>query len=81
MFKNLPCQHMGHEFDPWSEEIPHATGQLNPCATTTEPHMLQPSLHNRSCYEKSHSTAGEEPHSAAARESPHAAMQTPVSHK
>ena len=24
-------------FDPWSGQIPHATGQLSPCAATTEP--------------------------------------------
>ena len=23
--------------DPWSRRIPHATGQLSPCTTTTEP--------------------------------------------
>ena len=27
---HLPIQ--GHEFDPWSREIPHASGQLSPCA-------------------------------------------------
>ena len=31
----LPMQ--GHGFEPWSGKIPHATDQLNPCATTTEP--------------------------------------------
>ena len=30
---HLPVQ----GFDPWSEKIPHAKGQLNPCTTTTEP--------------------------------------------
>ena len=30
-------QGTGHKFDPWSRRIPHASGQLNPCATTTEP--------------------------------------------
>ena len=25
------------QFNPWSEKIPHVGGQLNPCATTTEP--------------------------------------------
>ena len=27
----------GHGFEPWSRKIPHATEQLSPCATTTEP--------------------------------------------
>ena len=31
------CQCRGHGFEPWSGKIPHATEQLNPCATTTEP--------------------------------------------
>ena len=26
----------GHGFDPWSRKIPHASGQLSSCATTTE---------------------------------------------
>ena len=29
------CQFRGHRFDPWSRKIPHAVGQLSPCATTT----------------------------------------------
>ena len=28
----------GHGFDPWSRKIPSASGQLSPCATTTEAH-------------------------------------------
>ena len=31
----LPCWR--HRFDPWSEKIPHATGQLSPCTATIEP--------------------------------------------
>ena len=31
------CQCRGHGFDPLSGEIPHATGQLSPSTTTTEP--------------------------------------------
>ena len=34
--KNLPDK-AGDGFDPWSRKIPHATKQLRPCATTTEP--------------------------------------------
>ena len=35
--KESACQCRGHGFDPWSEKIPHASGQLSPCATTAEP--------------------------------------------
>ena len=31
------CQCGEHGFDPWSGRIPHATEQLSPCTTTTEP--------------------------------------------
>ena len=32
-----PNQCRGQGFNPWSRKIPHATEQLSPCATTTEP--------------------------------------------
>ena len=32
---HLPSR--GHGFKPWSGKIPHATEQLSPCATTTDP--------------------------------------------
>ena len=35
--KNLPANCRGHRFSPWFGKISHAVGQLNPCATTTEP--------------------------------------------
>ena len=34
--KESTCQCRRHRFDPWSGRIPHAAGQLSPCATTTE---------------------------------------------
>ena len=40
------CQCRAHGFVPWSGMIPHATEQLGPCATTTEPARLEPVLHN-----------------------------------
>ena len=40
MDRRSACQCRGHGFDPWSEKIPHAMGQLTPCATTTEPRRL-----------------------------------------
>ena len=35
--KNPPANAGGHGFEPCSVKIPHATEQLSPCATTTEP--------------------------------------------
>ena len=35
------CQCRGYGFTPWSGKIPHASGHLNPCATTTESHAPQ----------------------------------------
>ena len=35
------CQCRGRGFDPWPGRIPHAAEQLGPCATTTEPVLLQ----------------------------------------
>ena len=44
--KNLPAN-AGDKFDPWSRKIPHASGQLSLCATTTEPPHLEPVLRNK----------------------------------
>ena len=41
------CQCRGHGFEPWSGRIPHATEQLGPWATTTEPAHLEPVLCDR----------------------------------
>ena len=41
------CQCRGHRFEPWSGKIPHATEQLGPWATTTEPARLEPVLRNK----------------------------------
>ena len=41
------CQCRGHGFEPWSGKIPHATEQLGPWATTTEPARLEPVLRNK----------------------------------
>ena len=40
----LPMQ--GHQFNPWSGKIPHATGQLSSCPTTTEPALWSPISRN-----------------------------------
>ena len=36
--KESTCQCREHGFNPWSGKIPHALGQLNPSARTTEVH-------------------------------------------
>ena len=41
------CQCRGHGFELWSGKIPHATEQLGPWATTTEPAHLEPVLRNK----------------------------------
>ena len=40
------CRCREHGFEPWSGKIPHATEQLGPWATTTEPARLEPVLRN-----------------------------------
>jgi len=42
---------MGHGFHPWAGKIPHATGQLGPCA-------LEPTLYNK----RSHHNEKPTPH-------------------
>ena len=41
MVKNLPCSAGGHRFDPRYRKIPHTTGQLSLCATSTEPESFR----------------------------------------
>ena len=46
---------MGHEFQPWSRKIPHATVELSPRTTTTKsqllkPAYLEPMLHNNTSH-------------------------------
>ena len=38
----IAYQCRGHRFEPSSGKIPHATEQLSPCATTTEPALYSP---------------------------------------
>ena len=44
MVKNPPANAGDNGFDLWSRKIPHATGLLSPCNTSTEPMCLGPVL-------------------------------------
>ena len=51
--KESADQYKRHGFDLWSRKNPHAAGQLDPCATTTEPMFqsmgaatTEPTCHN-----------------------------------
>ena len=37
---NLPADCRGHGLDPCSRKVPHALGQLSPCATVAGAHVL-----------------------------------------
>ena len=65
-----PQAQWGHSFDPRSENIPHAVGQLSPFTTATEPVCLQPGLCNKRSHR--HETREEPPHPD---QSQHAANQ------
>ena len=41
-WRKIRLEGRGYGFDPWTEKIPHATEQLNPCAITTEPVLEKP---------------------------------------
>ena len=66
------CQCSGHGFGPWSGKIPHATEQMGPWATTTEPARLEPVLRNKRGRESERPAHREEewPPLAATREKP-----------
>ena len=77
------CQCREHGFEPWSGKIPHATEQLGPWATTTEPAHLEPVLHNRRGHdsERPAHRVEEWPPLAATRESPRTETKTQHSQK
>ena len=72
------CQCRGHGYEPWSGKIPHATEQLGPWATTTEPARLEPVLRNkRGCDSERPAHRDEEwPPLVATRESPRTETKT-----
>ena len=77
------CQCRGHGFDPWSGKIPHATEQLGPWATTTEPARLEPVLRNKRGRDSERPAHRDEewPPPATTRESPRTEMKTQHSQK
>ena len=77
------CQCRGHGFEPWSGKIPHATEQLGPWATTTEPAHLEPLLHNKRGHDSERPAHRDEewPPLAAAGESPRTETKTQHSQK
>ena len=77
------CQCRGHGFEPWSGKIPHATEQLGPWATITEPARLEPVLCNKRGRDGERPTHRDEEWSplATTRESPCTEMKTQHSHK
>ena len=77
------CQCRVHRFEPWSGKIPHATEQLGPWATATEPARLEPVLHNKRGRDSERPAHRDEewPPLAAIRESPRTEMKTQHSHK
>ena len=78
-----PCQCRGHGFEPWSGKIPHATEQLGPWATTTEPARLEPGLRNKRGRDSERPAHRDEewPPLTATRESPPTETKTQHSHK
>ena len=77
------CQCRGHGFEPWSGKIPHATEQLGPWATTTEPAHLEPVLRNKRGHDSERPAHRDEewPLLATTRGSPRTEMKTQHSQK
>ena len=83
--KESTCQCRRQGFKPWSRKAPHATGQLSPWATTTEPWCCNywspwnPSLRSREKplqWEALVLQPENSPCLATARQSPHTATKT-----
>ena len=77
------CQCRGHGFEPWSGKIPHATEQLGPWATTTEPAWPEPVLRNKRGHDSERPAHRDEewPPLATTRESPRTETKTQHSQK
>ena len=59
MVKNSACQHRKHRFDPWIGQIPCATEQPSPRATTIEPVFWGQELLQKPVLEKPSPALGE----------------------
>ena len=77
------CQCRGHGFEPWSGKIPHATEQMGPWATITEPARLEPVLRNKRGRDSERPAHRDEewPPLATTRESPRTETKIQHSHK
>ena len=77
------CQCRGHGFEPCSGKIPHATEQLGPCATTTEPARLELVLRNKRGRDSERPVHRDDewPPLATTRESPRTETKTQHSQK
>ena len=77
------CQCRRRGFEPWYGKIPHATEQLGPWATTTEPARLEPVLRNKRHHDSERPVHRDEgwPLLAAVRESPRTETKTQHSQK
>ena len=77
------CRCRGRGFEPWSGKIPHATEQLGPCTTTTEPARLEPVLQNKRGRDSERPVHRDEewPPLATTRESPRTETKTQHSQK
>ena len=76
------CQCRERGFEPWSGKIPHATEQLGPWATITEPARLEPVLRNKRGRDSERPAHRDEewPPLATTRESPRTETKTQHSH-
>ena len=81
--ENLPANAGGDGFEPWSGKIPHATEQLGPWATITEPARLEPVLRNKRGRDGERPAHHDEEWTplAATRESPRTETKTQHSQK
>ena len=77
-----PPANAGHGFDPWSGNVPHATEQLSPWATTTELVLQSPGAVSTEPWRpRACALQQEKPPQWQAREKSHAAMKTQHSQK
>ena len=79
---NLQCRR--HQFDPWSRKIPHAAGQLSPCAVATEaraPKSLWSATREAAARKSPHMSTRSSPRSAQQEKSLHSDEDPPSTAK